>query len=93
MSFFSKDQAFFATFSHLPSFTPSVKLHGVCPTKAKGDRDTPHPLRGSIENNDIWSFLSFKGTPLSMSEICRRSGVPIEGKQEGEGQPFRGWKG
>ncbi len=28
-----------------------------------------------------------------MSVIRWRSGVPIEGEQEGEGQPFRGWKG
>jgi hypothetical protein len=46
-----------------------------------------------VKRIQYWSFLSFKGTPLSMSEICRRSGVPIEGKQKGEGQPFRGWKG
>jgi hypothetical protein len=25
-----------------------------------------------LKINDIWSFLSFKGTPLSMSEICWR---------------------
>jgi len=53
MSFFPKDQAFFAAFSLLPSFALSVRLHGVCPMKAKGDRDTPHFLRGSIENNDV----------------------------------------
>ncbi len=28
-----------------------------------------------------------------MSVICWRSGVPIESEQEGESQPFRGWKG
>ncbi len=41
----------------------------------------------------IWSFRSFKGILLSLSVIYWRSGVPIEGEQGGEGQPFRGWKG
>ena len=30
---------------------------------------------------------------MFLSETCWSSGVPIEGEQEGEGQPFRGWKG
>jgi len=30
---------------------------------------------------------------LLLSVICWRSGAPIEGEQEGESQPFRGWKG
>ena len=31
--------------------------------------------------------------PLSLSVICYKSGVPIEGEQEGESRPFRGRKG
>ncbi len=30
---------------------------------------------------------------MFLSEICWRSGVPIEGEQEGESRPFRGRKG
>jgi hypothetical protein len=30
---------------------------------------------------------------LFLSADSWRGGVPIEGKQEGEGQAFRGWKG
>jgi hypothetical protein len=37
--------------------------------------------------------LIFGEKPLSLSVHCWRGGVPIEGEQEGEGQPFRGWKG
>jgi hypothetical protein len=30
---------------------------------------------------------------LSLSEICWRSGVPIEGEQEGESRPFEAGRG
>jgi|GEM_PF-2042599 len=30
---------------------------------------------------------------MFLSETCWSSGVPIEGEQEGESQPFSGWKG
>jgi hypothetical protein len=32
-------------------------------------------------------------TPLFLSVICWKSGVPFEGEQEGESRPFRGRKG
>ena len=40
-----------------------------------------------------WSFLNLWRKPLSLGVNCWRGGVPIEGEQEGESQPFRGWKG
>jgi len=40
-----------------------------------------------------WSFLNFWRKPLPLSVNCWRGGLPIEGEQEGESQPFRGWKG
>ena len=30
---------------------------------------------------------------MSLSEVCRRSGVPIEGEREGESRSFRDRKG
>jgi hypothetical protein len=44
-------------------------------------------------SNFTWSFLNLWRKPLSLSVNCWRGGVPIEGEQEGESQPFRGWKG
>ena len=38
-------------------------------------------------------FKSYWRTPLSMSEICWRSGVPIEGEQEAEGRETSGANG
>ena len=40
-----------------------------------------------FERPDLW------GIRLSMSEVCWRSGGPIEGEREGESRPFRGRKG
>ena len=39
------------------------------------------------------SFLSFKSTPLSLSDIRGSGGAPPEGEQEGESPAFRAGKG
>ena len=61
-------------------------------------RDIPHqqPEKRNVDllivhGTGASSVLS--RTPLSMSEICWRSGVPIEGEREGESRPFGGRKG
>ena len=42
----------------------------------------------------FWSFRTFfRVTPLFLSVICWKSGVPFEGEREGESRPFRGRKG
>jgi len=45
--------------------------------------------KGKISKYGILEFSGvFLGTPLSLREICWRSGVPIEGEPEGEDQPL-----
>ncbi|KPK46461.1 MAG: hypothetical protein AMK74_00200 [Nitrospira bacterium SM23_35] len=44
---------------------------------------------GKSQEKFLRSFLSFWRTPLSMSAICRRSGVPIEGKHSPPANPER----
>jgi hypothetical protein len=47
----------------------------------------------NIERSTVAEFPDFWGTRFSMSEVCWRSGEPIEGEQEGESRSFRDRKG
>lgn len=39
------------------------------------------------------AFSEFLGNPYVSERNLLEQGGPIEGEQEGETQPFRGWKG
>jgi|GEM_PF-3383355 len=47
----------------------------------------------SVNSHLPLDFPHFLWNPMFLSEICWSSGVPIEGEQKGENQPFSGWKG
>jgi hypothetical protein len=70
---------------------PPPQCYRYRSNRANPPNYTAYPSK--IELFYMWSFRSFWRTPLSMSVNCWRSWGPIEGEQEGESQPFRGWKG